>query len=170
MTRLLLFVVIPLLLSACGRNYNTVPHVDLERFMGDWYVIGILPNFIEENAVNGIETYSLNDDGTIGITYTFYQGSPSGKKRVMRPRAKVYNKQTNAEWRVQFLWPFWAKYLVIDLADDYRYTVIGVPNRKWLWIMSRTPSVSDDDYAGIISRLKVVGYNTEKIKKIPQVW
>jgi apolipoprotein D and lipocalin family protein len=166
----LLLLLIPLLLFGCSKNHDTVPHVDLNRFMGDWYVIGILPNFIEKNAVNGIENYTLNDDGTIGITYSFFKGSPSGKQKVLHPRAKVYNNETNAEWRVQFLWPFWAAYLVIDLADDYRYTVIGVPNRKWVWIMSRTPEIGTEDYAGIISRLKVAGYKTDKIMKMPQVW
>lgn len=171
MTRLLLlFIPLLLLLLGCSRNHETVAKVDLQRFMGDWYVIGILPNFIEKNAANGIESYSLQENGRIGITYTFRKGSPDGKEKVMHPRAKVYNKETNAEWRVQFLWPFWAAYLVIDLADDYRYTVIGVPNRKWLWIMSRTPHISQNDYSGIITRLDKAGYNTNKIKKMPQVW
>lgn len=166
----ILLLLIPLLLMGCSRNHETVPRVDLERFMGDWYVIAILPNFIEKNAVNSIESYTLQDDGTIGITYSFRKGSPSGKQKVMHPRAKIYNTQSNAEWRVQFIRPFWAAYLVIDLAEDYRYTVIGVPNRKWLWIMSRSPELSEEDYSGIIGRLKSYGYNTEKIMKIPQVW
>lgn len=166
----LLILLIPLLLMSCSRNYETVPKVDLDRFMGDWYVIAILPNFIEKNAVNSIESYALNGDGTIGITYKFRKGSPTGKQKIMHPRAKVFNTETNAEWRVQFIRPFWAKYLIIDLAEDYRYTVIGVPNRKWLWIMSRSPELSPDDYDGIISRLKTAGYKTDKIMKIPQVW
>ena len=166
----ILLLFIPLLLIGCSRNHETVPKVDLPRFMGDWYVIAILPNFIEKNTANGIESYILKDDGTIGITYTFRKGSPTGKKKVMQPKAKVYNKDTNAEWRVQFLWPFWAAYLVIDLAEDYRYTAIGVPNRKWLWIMSRSSTIADEDYAGIIARLDKMGYKTAKVKKLPQVW
>lgn len=166
----LLLLLIPLLLLGCSRNHDTVPRVDLQRFMGDWYVIAILPNFIEKNTANGIESYALKEDGTIGITYTFHKDSPTGKKKVMQPRARVHNKKTNAEWRVQFLWPFWAAYLIIDLAEDYRYTVIGVPNRKWLWIMSRTSTIAEEDYAGIIARLDTMGYNTCKIKKLPQVW
>lgn len=158
------------LMTGCAKNHKTVPAVDLPRFMGDWYVIAILPNFIEKNAVNGIESYALNPDGTIGITYKFRKGTPTGEEKVLHPKGRVYNRTTNAEWRVQIFKPFWSAYLVIDLADDYRYTVIGVPNRKFLWIMSRTPEITNTDYTAILEKLKNLGYKTEKIAKMPQLW
>ena len=65
------------LLSACGsqnlKPIDTVEHVDLERFMGDWYVIANIPTFIETDAYNAIETYRMNDDGSIATTFTFRQ-------------------------------------------------------------------------------------------------
>ncbi|MCK9309709.1 MAG: lipocalin family protein, partial [Candidatus Cloacimonetes bacterium] len=76
----------------------------------------------------------------------------------------------NAEWRMQLLKPFWSPFLIVDLAEDYRYTAIGVPNRKFVWIMSRTPQMSESDYAGVIAKLQQEGYNTAKIVKMPQVW
>ena len=60
--------------------------------------------------------------------------------------------------------------MIIDLAEDYRYTVIGVPNRKMLWIMSRTPQMTEADYSAVIKKLKKQDYNIDKIKKIPQIW
>ncbi len=170
MIRIVLLLAGMLFLAGCAKNGNTVPYVDLERFMGDWYVIGILPNPIEKKAVNGIETYSLNEDGTIAITYKFRQGGPHGKEKVLHPKAKVYNNQTRAEWRVQMFRPFWSPFLVVDLAEDYRYTVVGVPNMKFVWIMSRTSSITDTDYKGILDRLKTAGYRTDKIVKMPQIW
>ncbi len=170
MMRLVLFLLLMLLLIGCARNNKTVAKVELERFMGDWYVIGILPNPIEKNAVNGIESYALNSDGTIAITYKFRKGSPQGKEKVLHPKAKVYNEVTGAEWRVQMFRPFWSPYLVIDLAEDYRYTVIGVPNMKFVWIMSRTPSINDADYKDILAKLNSAGYRTDKIVKMPQIW
>ncbi|HPF08278.1 MAG TPA: lipocalin family protein, partial [Candidatus Cloacimonadota bacterium] len=104
------------------------------------------------------------------ITYTYRKGGPQGKVKTMHPRGRIHNHQTNAEWRVQLLKPFWFVYLVVDLADDYRYTVISVPNKKFVWIMSRSPKLSDEDYAGIIQRLDADGYNTSEIIKMPQVW
>jgi apolipoprotein D and lipocalin family protein len=170
MMRFIVLIVIMGLLISCTKDHKTVPRVDLERFMGDWYVIAILPNMIENNAVNGIESYSMNKDGTIAITYKFRKGSPNGKEKVLTPRGKIYNTATKAEWRVQMFKPFWYPYLVIDLADDYRYTVIGVPNRKYVWIMSRTPEISEPDYIYILANLQKEGYKTDKITKMPQIW
>ena len=155
------------IMMGCSRNYNTVEKVELHRFMGDWYVHAILPNPIEKNSSNGIESYSLNHDGTIAITYTFSKG---GKQKVMHPKGKVFNKTTNAEWRVQLFKPFWAKYLIIYLDQNYLHTAIGVPNRRFLWIMSREKEISAGEYAKILANLKQQGYKTEKIVKIPQVW
>ncbi len=158
------------LLTSCTKEHKTVPMVDLDRFMGSWYVIAILPNMIEKNAVNGIESYSMNKDGTIAITYKFRKGSPTGKEKTLTPKGKIYNHSTKAEWRVQIFKPFWYPYLVIDLADDYRYTVIGVPNKKYVWIMSRTPTISEPDYQVILTNLQKEGYKTEKLVKMPQIW
>ena len=170
MIRIVVLLVGILLLIGCAKNNKTVAQVDLDRFMGDWYVIGILPNPIEKKAVNGIETYALNSDGTIAITYKYRKGNPQGKEKVLRPRAKVYNNATRAEWRVQMFRPFWSPFLIIDLPEDYRYTVIGVPNMKFVWIMSRTPSINDADYTDILAKLKIAGYRTDKIMKMPQIW
>ena len=170
MIRVGLLLILAGLMMACGRDFRTVKKVDLQRFMGDWYVIAILPNFIEKNAYNGIESYQLNPDGTIGVTYTFFKGGPQGKKKVMHPLGKVFDRQSNAHWKMRLIKPFWSDYLIVDLAPDYRYTVIGVPNRKFVWIMSRTPELTDEDYSAIIKRLAAMGYKTDKIMKIPQVW
>ncbi len=170
MIKVVVLLILMSLLLACTRDFSTVESVDLQRFMGDWYVIAILPNLIEKNAVNGIESYTLEPDGSIAVTYTFRKGSPDGKKKVMHPRGRIVNRETNAQWKMQLFKPFWNDYLIVDLADDYRYTVIGVPNRKYVWIMSRSPDISAEDYSGIIARLKKMDYNTDKIKKMPQIW
>lgn len=148
---------------------DTVEYVDLNRFMGRWYVIGIIPNFIEKNAVNGIETYTLNEDGTIAIEYQFRNKSSQGKLKTMHPKAWVYNRKTNAEWRVQFFYPIKFPYLIIDLADDYSYTVIGVPNRKFVWIMSRNAQIAEETYQQILTRLKKIGYDANNIVPMPQI-
>ena len=152
------------------KHMKTVAYVDLEKFMGDWYVIANIPTFLEKGATNSIESYSLNEKGEIETTFSFYQDSPQGKLKTYRPKAFIFNKKTNAEWRMQFLWPFKLPFLIVDLADDYRYTVIGYPSKKYVWIMAREPKISNDDYSNIINKLKELGYNTDKIKKIIQDW
>ena len=149
---------------------ETVPYVDIARFMGDWYVIANIPTIIEKGATNAVESYKLNEQGEIETTFSFFQDSPTGKKKVYTPKGFIHNTQTNAEWRMQFIWPFKATFLIIDLGDDYSYTVIGVPNRKYVWIMSREPILSDDTFSEITQKLAVVGYDISKIQKIVKEW
>ncbi len=171
----LALLVVLIMISGCTsistkEKTMTVPYVDIDRFMGPWYVIAIIPNFMEKNAVNGIETYTLKENNKIGIEYRFNVKTPQGKEKVMDPKAYIYDTNTNAEWRVQFFWPIKFPYLVIDLAEDYHYTVIGVPNKKFVWIMARNPQLDDSEYSGILDRLKQKGYAINTIKKMPQIW
>ncbi len=150
---------------------KTVEFVDLERFMGDWYVIANIPTFIEKGATNAIESYKLMDDGmTIKTTFSFFKDSPDGKKKVYRPTGFIYNTKTNAEWRMQFIWPFKSPFLIIDLDDEYTYTVIGIPSKKYVWIMARESALSENVYKEILENLSHVGYNISLIRKVPQIW
>ena len=152
------------------QKMQTVPYVDIQRFMGDWYVVANIPTFIEKRATNAIESYRLNYKDEIETTFTFYQDSPKGKKKKYTPTGFIYNTETNAEWRMQFVWPFKAPFLIIDLAEDYSYTVIGVPSRKYVWIMARESKLSDQTFAEIIQNLATIGYDISKINKIVQEW
>ena len=149
---------------------KTVDFVDIERFMGDWYVIANIPTFIEKRATNAIESYKLGDTGIIETTFTFYQDSPDGEKKVYRPKGFIYNTKTNAEWRMQFIWPFKMPFLIIGLDDDYQYTVIGYPSRKYVWIMARDSKLSDEVYESILSDLAEIGYDISQVNKVSQQW
>lgn len=147
-----------------------VPQVDTKRFMGKWYVIANIPTFIEKDAHNAIETYSWNEkEDRIDVLFTFNKGGFNGEKKSYPQKAFVHDKSGN-EWRIQFFWPLKFPYLIIDLAEDYSYTVIGVPNRSYVWIMARSPSMDAQIYEGIIERLKIQKYDVEKIQKVPQKW
>ena len=149
---------------------KTVEYVDLKRYMGDWYVIANIPTFIEKDATNAVESYKLSSDGTIHTTFSFSKGSPEGEKKVYHPKGFVFNKETNAEWRMQFLWPFKMPFLIIELDEDYSYTVIGYPSKKYVWIMARNPQIDEDRYSLILENLSDVGYDTSLIQKVPQIW
>lgn len=149
---------------------KVVDSVDIQKFLGSWYVIALLPTFIEKDATNGIETYSLDEKGNILVEYVFYKGSPGGKRSVTHQKGWVIDKEKNSVWEVQPLWPLRLPYLIIDLADDYRYTVIGTNNYKYVWIMAREPAISKEDYEGIVSRLAARGYEVSGIKKMRQEW
>jgi apolipoprotein D and lipocalin family protein len=147
-----------------------VDHVELERFLGSWYVIGVNPTVFEKGATNGIETYSLDPSGNVRVEYVFYKGDPGGKKVTMHQKGRIIDKSNNSHWEVQPLWPFWFPYLIIDLADDYRYAVIGTNNYKNVWIMARSPTLSERDYEGILARLAARGYEVDRIQRMRQSW
>ncbi|GAB1483111.1 hypothetical protein MASR2M78_19270 [Treponema sp.] len=149
---------------------KVVEHMDIEKFLGPWYVIALLPSFLEKDAVNGIETYSLDKKGNIRVEYVLYKGSPDGKKKVMYQKGWIVNKENNTEWLVRPLWPLKFPYLIIELADDYRYTVVGTNNFKYVWIMAREPVLSAEDYQDILARLAQRGYKIEDIQMMPQIW
>jgi len=148
--------------------------IDLEAFMGDWYVIGSIPIdffFVSEaGAHNAVETYTLNDDGSIDTRYRFRKDSFDGELKRFNPTGFIFNTETNAEWRMQFLWPFKSAYLIVYVAEDYSQTIIGVPDRKYIWIMTRSPEVSDSEYARLVERAADAGYQTESIVRIPHRW
>lgn len=147
----------------------TVDYVDLDRYMGDWYVIANIPTFLERDAHNALESYSLNPDGTVAVTFTFRKGGFDGPEKRYTPRGFV-RSEDNAEWGMQFIWPIKAEFLVIYLDDDYTQTVIGRSKRDYVWIMAREPSIPESDYQRILAFLAEQGYDTGEIERVPQRW
>jgi len=162
--------ILAMLLASCATTPlpKTVDHLELQKFMGDWYVISYLPWFAEKGNVNTMDIYELAPDGRINVTYAFRKKSLDAPRKEWKAKAKVFNKESNAHWKVQFIPLFSADFLVLDLADDYRYTVVGGASKNLVWIMSRKPTLSDADYQGIVSRLAKRGYNTSKLERVIQ--
>jgi len=149
---------------------KTEEKVNLERFMGDWYVIANIPTFIEEGAHNAIESYKMNKDGSIETTFSFYQDSFDGEKKVYNPTGFVQDMQSNAIWGMQFIWPFEADYRILYVSDDYSKTIIGRIKRDYVWFMARTPIITDQEYQQLLDLIKDQGYDTSKVQKVPQRW
>ncbi|MCE9641753.1 MAG: lipocalin family protein [Betaproteobacteria bacterium] len=171
--RLLCRAAVALLLCGCQSNaapVATVAHVDLQRFMGDWYVIANIPTFIEKGAHNAIESYRLDADGTIATTFTFRAGSFDGEVKRHTPRGFVRDRESNAVWGMQFVWPIKADYRIMYLADDYSQTVVGRQQRDYVWIMARTPSIPDADYQRLLKFVGEQGYDIKQVLKVPQQW
>jgi apolipoprotein D and lipocalin family protein len=162
-----------LLMAGCaarGPEMKTVDYVDIERFMGRWYVIANIPTFLEKGAHNAVESYELDEDGTIDTTFTFRKGSFDGELKEFNPRGFVRDDPSNALWGMRFIWPIKADYRIVYLNDDYTQTIIGRQKRDFIWIMARTPDISEDDYSRLIERSEALGYDAAKIEKVPQSW
>ena len=172
-SRLALVTLVAILLGGCaakGPEMKTVDHVDIARFMGSWYVIANIPTFLEKGAHNAVETYSLNDDGTIATHFTYRKGGFDGKVKEYNPKAFIMDDESNALWGMRFVWPIKADYRVVYLADDYSTTVIGRQNRDFVWIMARTPTISELEYKDLVKFVDSIGYDTAELQRVPQRW
>lgn len=147
-----------------------VSHVDLPRFMGDWYVIAGITSFLEAGAHNSVESYRLAPDGTIETTFTFRAGGFDGREKHLHPRGFVLDPASNAVWGMQFVWPVKADYRIAYLTPDYTQTVVGREKRDYVWIMARTPQIAEADYQAILAFLARQGYDVAQIAKVPQRW
>lgn len=172
--RLAMLALAPLLaaLGACQGTRHppmaTVSHVDLPRFMGDWYVIANIPTRLERGAHNAVEKYALAEDGTIDTTFTFNADAFDGPLKTYTPRGFVLDRQTNALWGMRFIWPIKADYRIIYLDADYTQTVIGRQKRDYVWIMARTPRIPESEYQKLVGIVAANGYDTTRLQKVPQ--
>ena len=112
--------------------------------------------------------YTLTDEGYVIVENRCNKDSVNGKQSSIKGKAFVDKNSGNAKLKVQFFWPFKGKYWIIDLAEDYSYAVVGHPNKKYLWILSRTATMSENTYQQIISRIKEKGFDISKIKLTKQ--
>jgi len=167
-------VVAALLVAGCAVSPNTtirpVSRVDLERFMGDWYVIGNIPTRPERNAFNAVESYTLQPDGTIATRFRYREGAFDGELKTMNPVATVVPETNNAVWGMQFIWPIKAEYVIVDVDRDYQLTIIGRSDRDYAWIMARTPKIPETSYQTAVARLKELGYSVDNLRRVPQRW
>jgi apolipoprotein D and lipocalin family protein len=173
-SKVIITILVVSIISACvGKTMNAikpVENVNLPRFMGDWYVIAAIPTFIETQAFNAIENYKLNADDTISTTFTYYKGAFDGPLKSYYPKGFVEPNTGNAIWGMQFIWPIKADYRIAYLDHNYEYTIIARNARDYVWIMARTPQISDAKYQEMVSFIRALGYDVSKLRKVPQSW
>jgi apolipoprotein D and lipocalin family protein len=147
-------------------SLETVPKVDLNRYIGRWYEIAKYPNRFERKCDrNATAAYSIRPDGKISVVNACT--NRDGRQNKSTGWAKVVDQKTGAKLKVTFFWPFFGDYWIIDLGPNYEYAAVGEPSRKYLWILSRTPKMDDAVYAEVVSRLSAKGYDAAKLQLMP---
>lgn len=156
---------LPVLVAGCGGRevpvISTVASVDLTRYSGRWYEIARYENRFEKGCVGASADYEL-EEGYIKVINRCYD-----RQGVMIDQAegKAYpvDGSGNAKLKVTFFWPFYGDYWILMLAEDYRYSVVGDPKRKYLWILARTPELNGRDKEIVLQRLQELQYSPEKL-------
>jgi len=156
---------------ACNKNsipLETVPQVDLKKYMGKWYEIATIPQKFQKGCVCTTAEYTLTDQGYVKVVNTCRKETPNGEIKQIEGKAFADKKSNGAKLKVQFFWPFKGKYWIIQLANDYSWAVVGHPKRKYLWILSRTPEMNEETYQSIIEKLKEQKYDTNLLVRTNQ--
>lgn len=141
--------------------------VDLERFMGRWYVLACIPTPFERGIRDAVETYRLDADGSIATTFRYRRRHPSNRIRTLSMRGVVDDRDTNAVWNMRLLWPFSAEYRIMAVDAGYSRAVIGRNRRDYAWILSRTPEMSHRHFFASVRVLRENGYDADRLQRIP---
>lgn len=152
------------LLTACSSKYPTLPttkSVDLNKYLGTWYEIARYEHFFEKGCKNVTATYSLRQDGDLDVINRCVK-IETGEKTQANGIAYSTNKD-NTKLKVSFFRPFWGDYWILMLDDDYKYAVVGTPSREYLWILSRTSTISEELKNQILNKLPSLGFVTNKL-------
>ena len=162
-----------LTLTGCGgmKFTKTASYVNMDSYMGRWYVISARGIFVENEAYNSTETYTWNEkEKRIDVDFRMRKGSFDGVEKTYPQKAWIHNTETNAHLKVQFFWPLKFNYLILDIDPDYQWVAVGVPSQRYLWIMARKPRISDSTLEEILARIDSIGYSTKDMRKVPQRW
>ena len=141
-------------------DLETVAKVELDKYLGKWYEIAHLPAGFQNGCNQTTATYTLLDNGNVSVLNECLK---NGKYKKAKGTAKVVDKLTGAKLKVTFFWPFYGDYWIIKLGENYDYAVVGTPNRKYLWILSRTPKMDQRLYSELIGFAKFKGFNTNNL-------
>ncbi len=142
---------------------ETVDYVDVNRYLGRWYDIASYPQWFQEGCTNTQALYELKKNGDLKVTNSCNLDKVDGKLKVSIGKAKIVDKTTNSKLKVSFFGPFYGKYWIIDLGENYEYAVVSDPTQETLWILSRTKKLEQTLLNEILSRLQSKGYDLKKL-------
>jgi lipocalin len=173
---LLASLLLPLVLLGCRASgalpdaapLTSVSGFELERYLGSWYEISKYPVSFEEGLVGVVAEYSLRDDGDVRVLNSGHEGSFDGELDTAEGHAWIPDPDHPERLKVSFFWPFRGDYWVIALDPEYRWSVVGEPGRRYLWVLSRTPTLDETTYADILRRIEALGYDTSRLELMPQ--
>jgi apolipoprotein D and lipocalin family protein len=153
---------------------TTVASVDLDRYAGEWFEIARFPNRFQEKCAGEVKAvYARRPDGRVDVTNTCR--TSDGATTAARGVARVVDQATRSKLKVRFapavlsFLPFvWGDYWIIGLDADYRWAVVGSPDRKYLWVLSRTAQLPQELLDQALARARANGFDVSKLQRTRQ--
>ena len=150
------------LISACTgipEGVEPVSDFELNRYLGKWYEIARLDHSFERDLSRVTADYSLREDGGVRV---LNRGFDEEKSEWQEAEGKAYfvGAPNLGHLKVSFFGPFYGSYIIFELDDDYRYAMVSGPNKSYLWLLSRTPNVSDEVKSRFIQRAGELGFDS----------
>jgi apolipoprotein D and lipocalin family protein len=161
-------------ISANTTPLRVVPDVDYQRYAGTWYEIARLPNRFEKKCVSSVTAnYALRPDGRVTVTNRCKQSDGSiseatGVARRVEGQPPSVLQVRFAPAFLSFISKVWGDYQVMELGPQYDYSVVGSPDRKYLWILARTPRLDPATYQSLVDRARAQGFDTSTLIQTPQ--
>jgi apolipoprotein D and lipocalin family protein len=144
---------------------KVVSYVDIDRYLGKWYEIALYPNWFEKGCFGSTAFYEKVGNGQIKVRNQCRMNSPSGELNEAIGKATIADNKTNAKLKVQFFWPFKGDYWIIDLDRNYQYAVVSEPDRQYLWILSRSPTMEVQTLESLKLKIRKKGFDLTYLKK-----
>ena len=165
-------VLIAALIGGCSvmppEDFPRAERVDLERFVGTWFVIAHIPPGATSNAWNSVEHYERVESDRIRTVFTYREGGFDGERERMEMAGFVQPGTNNAIWAMQPFWPLRLENTISYVDPDYRTTIVARSKRDWVWIMARTPQIPEREYEGLVERVDSLGYDIDQLREVPQ--
>ena len=156
-------VMLPIACSGQKVDNSPVSSFIPDNYLGNWYVIARFDHSFERDVQFATARYTMTDKGTIKVINS---GIRNGRTKTSVGKAKFTD--TPGMLRVSFFGPFYSDYIVMMLADDYSYALVGSKSQNYLWILSRTPQLPERTMNAILAEARSRGYDTEKLIMVDQ--
>ncbi len=168
--RLLASIASALLLSACAsslpKGITPVQNFDVDRYLGTWYEIARLDHRFERGLTNVSAEYSLKDNGQIRVLNKGLD--ENGEWSEAEGRAKFAREKDEGYLKVSFFGPFFGTYAVFNLDQDYSQAYVAGDDRSYLWFLSRTPTVNDEQKQAFVDQAQALGFPVDELIFVDQ--
>lgn len=170
--RCVLPALLAVLLAGCSvmppQGFPRAERVELDRFMGSWYVIAHIPPRMTRNAYNSVERYEREKADVVRVVFTYRDGGFDGERERLEMTGYVVAGTNNAVWAMQPFWPIRMENTISHVGPGYDTVIVARSALDYVWIMARTPRIPEAQYRDLVRRVERLGYDPAKLRRVPQ--